>query len=976
MTPERWRQVTEVFHAARSCDAAVRASYLEHACAGDGALRAEVDAMLAAHHDPRGFGDRPLSGSIEDVRQLKAGAMVGPYRVDRLIGAGGMGEVYRARDIKLGRDVAIKVLPDAFTSDPERLRRFEREARVLASLNHPHIAAIHGLEEADPSPGSGQAAVRALVLELVEGETLADRVARGPVPVADALPIAQQIADALEAAHEKGIVHRDLKPANIKVTPDGVVKVLDFGLARASIGDAPGPDLWQPPTVTLDGTREGLILGTAAYMSPEQARGRAVDKRTDIWAFGCVLYEMLTGTHAFAGDDVSETLAAILRGEPDWSALPVSTPTAVRRLLRRCLAKERKERLPDIAVARMDIVEVLTSPEAPLDAAPASLRRPLRLWQLPAAAAIMAVTTAATAGLAIWTLKRPSPPQVVRWTITPSGATAFDTGFNSSDLAISADGTRLVYIGTNGTLVLRALDQLQPTVLKGLGGPFRSPFFSPDGQWIGFWDGDVLRKVATSGGAPVTIAAIGGPGGGASWGADGAIVFATQDPSSGLLRVSASGGEPEVLTMPHRDQGELDHLLPEVLPGGQAVLFTISAGGAIDNFQIAVLDLRTRQQRILIRGGSHARYVSSGHLVYGAAEALWAVRFDLRRLEVVGMPVPVLDAVRVTAAGAGGGNVSISAGGTLVYVPGRAEASYLRGSLVWVDRRGREEALNVPVRPYRYPRLSPDGTKVALEALDQERDIWIWDVGRETLTRLTFDPQEDQYPVWTPDGRRVLFRSERSGPFNLFAQAADGTGTVERVTESPNEHAPYSVSPDGRRLVFREDVRGTGEDLKVLTLQGERRAETLVQTAFSELNGEISPDGRWLAYQSNESGQDEIYVRPFPSANSGRWQISSSGGRTPVWARSGKELFYRALDGAVLGVGVEVTDRATFRASTPAKLVEGPYLTSTGRDYDVSPDGHRFLMIKQVATDATSAPREIVVVQNWLEELKRLVPTR
>jgi serine/threonine-protein kinase len=565
---------------------------------------------------------------------------------------------------------------------------------------------------------------------------------------------------------------------------------------------------------------------------------------------------------------------------------------------------------------------------------------------------------------------------VLRATVTPSGASALVVG-GSPSLAISPEGTRLVYVGDQ-RLFVRALDQLQPTALQGLGNP-NTPFFSPDGQWIGFFDfNNALMKVATTGGPPVTITPFSANAAGASWGADDTIIFATTDRSSGLLRVAAGGGEPEVLTRP-QGQGEFDHWWPEVLPGGQAVLFTIMAG-ALDNAQIAVLDLTTRQQKILIRGGSHAHYASSGHLVYGVAGTLRAVAFDLRRLEVLGTPVPVLEQVMTTAGGAA--NVSISGAGTLVYVSGGIQADPPGETLVWVDRQGREEPIKAPPRSYRYPRLSPDGTRVAVDVRGQGADIWIWDLQRETLTRFTFNSTSDEYPVWTPDGRRLLFRSQRSGPHNIFWQAADGTGVVERLTESPNEQAPYAVSPDGTRLVFREDVRATGQDLKALTLQGERRAEALVQTAFTERDADISPDGRWLAYASNESGQQEIYVRPFPGVNSGRWQISTGGGRTPLWARNGKELFYRAPDGAVLGVAVEVADGANFTAGRPAKLVEGRYFAGAtggaglGRSYDVSPDGQRFLMIKQAATDATSAPREIIVVQNWFEELKRLVPTK
>ena len=996
MTPERWRQVSEVFHAARSRDAAARATYLDHACADDRALRDEVDAMLAAHHDPGGFDDRPVSGSIEAVRRLDPGAMVGPYRIDRLIGAGGMGEVYRARDTKLGRDVAIKILPDAFTADPDRLARFEREARVLATLNHPHIGAIYGFEESDPSPGAGHAAVRALVLELVEGETLAERIAKGSgardrgsgLPVVDALEIARQIAEALEAAHEKGIVHRDLKPANVKVTPDGVVKVLDFGLAKASTGDAPGPDLSQSPTVTATAAREGAIMGTPAYMSPEQARGQAVDKRTDIWAFGCVLYEMLTGRSAFAGNTISDTIAAILDREPDLAALPKKTPAPIAKLLQRCLEKDPKRRVPDIAVARFELDEALTGPAAATVLPP---DRPLRMWQQPLPLVSGIVVLLGVTLFGFWALIRPSPPRVVRLTVTLSGATALDIGGSIPNVAISSDGTRLAYVGAGAQgIVVRALNELQPTTLPGLGAP-EGLFFSPDGQWIGFFDVDgpgTLKKVAATGGPPVTVSRFNGNPRGASWSTDDSIIFAVDFPL-GLLRVRAAGGEPEVLTTPNRDQGELAHWWPEVLPGGHAVLFTITTAGGE---QVALLDLATREQKILIRGGIHARYVSTGHLVYSVAGALRAVAFDLGRLEVVGPPVPVLEQVMTSPLGAA--YMSLSHDGTLVYVPGGVQGSF--STLVWVDRRGREEPLETPQRAYWYPRLSPDGTRVALDIRDQEQDIWIWDLAREALTRFTFDPGPDSHPVWTPDGRRVVFRSQRAGNDNLFWQAADGTGAVEQLTESPNIHFASAFSPNGTRLVFREETATTGSDLMVLALEGGRRAQPpspgvgrsgrsatsdvrpLVQTTFNELNGEISPDGRWLTYQSNESGQNEIYVRPFPDTDRGRWQISTGGGTRPLWARSGKELFYLGPSGAVMSTSVE--DGSTFRAGNPTRLFEGPYfanLNAAGRTYDVSPDGQRFLMIKEGAsTDATSAPREIVVVQNWTEELKRLVPAK
>jgi len=945
-----WADLETLFHEALACAPADRAAFLTARCAGRPDLQAEVETLLRAHEGASGDWEMP---SVVPSTRLKAGTRVGPYELLAELGAGAMGEVYRAHDTKLRRDVAIKVLPELFTSDAERLARFEREARALAALNHPNIAVIHGIEDLNGAP--------ALVLELIDGVTLEERLAR-PIPVTEALTIARQIADALEAAHEKGIIHRDLKPANIKITSTGVVKVLDFGLAKVSARDGTGPDLSQSPTATAGGTREGMILGTVAYMSPEQACGQAVDKRTDIWAFGCVLYEMLTSKPAFHGATVSKTLADVMKSDPLWEALPPETSVTLRNLVKRCLEKDPRQRARDIGDVRLALEGALETTTVVETRAVANPR--LRVWQQPVPLAAGIVTVIVATGLVVWALMRPAPPQVVRWTVTPSGMTACCSGL----AAISPDGRRLAYVGP-GQIVVRAFDQLQPTAVVPVGA-VDSLFFSPNGQWIGFSDNvSALKKVALTGGPPTTVSGISASLRGASWSTDDTIVFAINDANYGLFRVAAAGGAREVLTTPNRAEGERYHWWPEVLPSGRAVLFTITTAGSPDNTQIAVLDLRTRAQKVLIRGGSHAHYVPTGHLVYGVAGTLRAVGFDLNRLEVVGTAVPVSEQVSTTALGAL--NMSLSRDGTLVYVPGGMAAA--QSTLVWMDRQGREEDLKAPARRYGTPRLSPDGARLAVVA---GGDIWIWDLARETLTRFTFDPADDLYPVWTPDGRRLAFSSLRGGPANLFWQAADGTGPVERLTEGPNEQSPHAFSPDGTRLLIREERPTTGADLALLALKGERRVETLVQTPFTERNGEISPDGRWLAYQSDESGQFEVYVRPFLDANSGRWQISTGGGTRPLWARRGGELFYVAPANAVMRVPVE--GGPTFRPGKPTKLFEAPpiFTTGPGRNYDVSPDGQRFLMIKSSGSNQTAASPSIVVVQHWFEELKRLASTK
>ena len=973
VSDERWLRVKALFQAAVERPAEERDAFLAAATGDDAALRREVESLLASDTSAVNFLDRlpvanasvlaaPLAALSPTF--LAAGLRVGPYEIVAPLGAGAMGEVYRASDTKLNRIVALKVLPERFALDPDRLARFTREAQLLARLNHPNIAAIYGLEE--------QAPVQALVLELIDGPTLADRIALGPIPLEEALGIARQVADALEAAHEKGIIHRDFKPPNIKIARNGVVKVLDFGLAKISDG-APQSALSGSPRLTATDLGGPTLLGTPAYMSPEQARGQPLDRRTDIWAFGCVLYEMLTGRAPFAGDTISDTLAAILEREPDWAALPAIVPAPVRTLIRRCLEKDARQRIADISVVPfvLDDLADLAPATAPGSSAAIAPRR--ALWRRMAILSGTWLVGVAMAGSAAWFAARSTaPPRVSRLLITPASAAAPSVGVVGYSLAITPDGTRVVYTGANNTaLFVRALDQLNATSITGLGEPY-GVFVSPDGQWIGFFDGvTALQKVAITGGPAVTLGRPDGTALGASWGADGSIIFATINRTTGLQRIAASGGEPAVLTRPNRAGGENDHVWPQILPGGQAVLFTITATtGGPDQAQVAVLDLRTGTQSVLIRGGSDARYVASGHLVYRATGRLHAVAFDLGRLAVVGTPVTVQPEVPTDA------GMAVAADGTLLYVSGAV--SKVGRSLVWVDRQGQETPIAAPPRDYAFPRLSPDGTRLALYIPDQEIDIWLWDIARETLTRATFDRGVDIYPVWRPpDGRQLLFSSVRAGGVNLFAQAANGSGDVTRLTTSPNVQHATSASPDGTRLVFTEIAPATGQDVMLLGLDGTQAVTPLVQKPFNERNGEVSPDGRWLAYEANDSGRFNIYVRPFPDVSSGYWQVSFEGGTRPLWARNSQELFYLSATGALMRVGV--TRGPTWAATAPTKLFEGRYgaaANQSGRTYDIAPDGTRFLMIKPAgAADQTAVPTSLVIVQNWREELKRLVPT-
>jgi serine/threonine-protein kinase len=868
------------------------------------------------------------------------------------LGAGGMGEVYRARDTKLGRDVALKVLPEALARDADRIARFGREAHVLAALNHPGIAAIHGVEDSTP--------VRALVLEYVPGDTLAERIARGPLPVEEALDIARQIADALDAAHEHGIIHRDLKPANIKVDTHGTVKVLDFGLAKALADEEAGPDAVNSPTITNPAamTRAGVILGTAAYMSPEQARGRVLDKRTDLWAFGCVVYEMLTGQRAFQGESLTDTLSAVVSKEPDLTALPPATPAAIHKVLQRCFAKDRRRRLASASDVRLEIEDMLApgataqSPGAVAAMPQVGRRRPrqARAWVLGA----MLGAFAAAGGA--WMIGLPDSsevPGIARFSIPLPYHSFVPDSLRASAVALSPDGRTLIYVADSQgvrQLYRRPIDSLAAVAIPGTEGA-DNPAFSPDGSWIAFSSATDLKKVAVSGGAAQTIFYLGGEARGIAWGDEGTIVFARGN--SGLLAVSENGGAVRTLTTPVRTEREKTHRFPEILPGSKVALMTVASADStsFDDANIEVVALDSGQRRVLIRGGSQPRYLSTGHVIYARAGSLLAVPFSLQRLEVTGPPVPVLEGVSTDPV-FGYAHFSVSRNGSLVYAPGGSNAH--NASMVWVDRQGRAEPVADLHRAFTSVALSPDERRVAAFVEGATAEIWVYDVARTSFTRLAHG-WDNIFPVWSPDGTQLAFAWTGTGSFNVFVQPADGTRAAEQLTTGTSTQYPGSWSPDGRLLLFQEQNPATGWDIWSLSMADKKR-QPLVQTPALETDPAISPDGRWMAYQSTQSGTPQVYVRRFPGP-SRNWPVSLDGGTNPVWAPSGRELFFRS---GPRMMAADVAGGAEFTATKPKTLFEGVY---TG-NFAATRDG-RFLMIRPEPQPITS----VTFVQNWSHEL-------
>ena len=881
------------------------------------------------------------------------------YRLAEKIGEGGMGVVWKATDSTLNRSVAVKILPDLFAHDPERLTRFEREARLLASLNHPNIAAIYGLHE---SQGA-----RFLSMELVGGENLDQKLKAGPLPLEETLRIALQVAEGLEAAHEQGVVHRDLKPANIQVTDEGQVKILDFGLAKALGGDpsSSSPSSSLSPTLTSAGTRVGVILGTAAYMSPEQAKGKAVDRRADIWAFGVVLYEMLTGRRLFDGETITEMIAAVIKTEPDLSALPAKTPAALRRLIRRCLEKDPRHRLRDIGDARVALEEIQSGrseePAAAIAAAPGAGRRPLLLAGATAAGA------AALTAAALFLLKpSPTPSQPVRLEVLVTGDQPL-LQIQGSAAALSSDGRHLAYVvGTASDvsatrMYLRNLGRFEDAMMAGTEAAY-NPFFSPDGQWIGFVTPQALKKVSISGGTPLVLCPV-ALSRGAAWGESGAIVFAP-NPASGLMQLPAAGGTPVELTK--LGEGEATHRWPQFLPGGKKVLFTSYGSGDRNAGRIEVVDVGTGKRTVVHQGGTFARYAGSGHLLYLNNRTLFAAPFDLSALKMTSLPAPVLQDISTNVEG--GGQYDVSASGTIVYLTGQAAGA--RNALVWADRQGKPTPVTGTRREYQTPpRVSPDGRRVAVAIIAEgNSDIWIHDLERDTQTRLTFDEGRDLYPVWSHDGQFVYFTSNRTGKWSIMRKRADGTGSEESMLDSDKEMDAYSASADGRFLGYH--VVAAGGDSMILPLQEDRKPRALFTSASSDGDPVFSPDGRWVAYDSDESGRWEVYVRPV-AGEGGRWQVSVQGGEFARWSRDGGTLFYQERGKNAWRVPVKATG-SSLEVGRPEKLFE--LAVGLQPDWDVTADGSRFLMV-QSETTAAAGGSMVKLTFNWFEDLKALLAT-
>ncbi|MEP6994442.1 MAG: protein kinase [Acidobacteriota bacterium] len=900
---------------------------------------------------------------------LLAGSRVGIYEIVAPIGRGGMGEVYRARDPKLQRDVAIKALPAAFQQDRERLARFEREARLLASLNHSNIAAIYGLEEQDGT--------RFLILELVEGQTLDERLAEGALAPEEALAVAAQIAAGLEAAHEAGIIHRDLKPSNVKIRPGGSVKVLDFGLARA-VEPAGASDSSLSPTMTTPATLAGSVLGTAAYMSPEQARGKPLDKRTDIFSFGCVLYECLTGRKAFSGESVTDTLSAILREEPDWSSLPPETPVRVRDLLRRCLQKDAKRRLHDIADARIEIeaAQAGGASEPAFASAPAATRRAKFLWG--ASGALVGAAILAAASYLFWRPAPPAAPVSVRSVLPlPQGERLFT---ERQSLAISPDGRTVVFAATHDGMVRlfrRPLGSSRAEPIQGAEMGSR-PFFSPDGQWVGFVSHarNALMKVPLSGGTAISLSWAPPNTSGASWSSYGRIVVAL-GVNKALVTLPETGGDPRPLTQLDAARGEHAHLHPQCLPGGRGVLFTVRLGrdfADVEASSVAVLDTATGKRRILLEGASFARY-GGGRILFVRGASVFSAPFDLSRLDVAGPAVPVAEDIAFDPA-EGVAQFALSPDGILAFVSGPAVRAQTT-SVLRLDRHGNESVLPLPAGAYSTPRLSPDGRRLALvHSAGMRASIMVYDRERKVLSTLTPESGRFISPVWSPDGKRIAFSRVTAAEPVLSVKNADGSGEIEAVTADPTAHAelPTSWSPDGKTIGYTVIYFQPGEsaarkqltnDIWFVNLDGKRSSHPWIETPFREYSAIFSPDGTWIAYMSDESGGLEVYVRPYPGPGA-KVKISTEFGIEPAWTRGGEELIYRTGARGEKFMAIQIRTSPELSASSPLLLFSSD-LTLGARnqwgEYTVSSDGNELIGTRPVKVDEPE--RQLALVMNW-----------
>ncbi len=925
---------------------------------------------------------------------LPAGTKVGPYEILSPLGVGGMGEVYRARDAKLSRDVALKVISPQFATDTERMGRFQREAQVLASLNHPHIAAIYGFEDT-----SG---IAALVMELVEGPTLAERIHSGAIPIDESLVIARQIADALECAHEKGIVHRDLKPANIKLNAADNVKVLDFGLAKALQDDASSADIHNSPTLTMGSTKAGVILGTAAYMSPEQAKGKSADRRADIWSFGVVLYEMLTGQQAFGGETVSDSLASVIKDAPDFTKLPAQTPQRIRELLSRCLQKDPKQRVQAIGDARIVLEEAIqdvksgssssgsvatpgssianaqTQSHAPNEPPTKSTTR-LLPWLIAAALALGLVAALS----ALWHAPHSAEARTVELALPIPPGQALDQS-NGAAFAFSPDGSRIAYVvapaeGGEGRLYVRDLDKSDAVELEGA-GPAAAPFFSPDGQWIGYFGDSKLKKISVRGGTPIALAGSTGYRGG-DWSEDGTIVY-PREFTSGLYRIPAAGGEPAPITTLDPARREITHRWPQFLPGGQALIFTASSdNNFFSHANVEAASVKDGKSRVLVENSYYGRYLPGGYLAYVSQGTLFVAPFDVNALKLTGTAIPILQHIASDLSN-GGAQFSVARTGSVIFTSGRSEDDNL--NMVLLDRKGNSKLLLANQGDAASPRFSPDGKKIAFQK--GSGGIWIYDIARGNTTPLTVDDYVATYPTWTLDGRHIVYArphvSAQTSSQTIFWRRADGSGGEQQLSPDSVLNAyPASWQPDGKTLAIRRLAPTQGGCCEIWTFTVDADGKTsdpkpfLANTPGADTHGpklvdyaSFSPDGKWLAYTSAQTGTLQIFVTSYPNP-AGKWLVSSDFGWEAHWGKNGKEIFY--VTGQEMMRVPYTIENGAFSAGKAEVLfgnnkfeLRVPYPS-----FDVSPDGEHFVMFQPTGTRNSGSTLPTVIL-NWMTQVR------